>query len=259
MEAEAAQATIRDAPSRDTVRESDVLVSASRVGRYAQALRSAEHQGHPVTMRPGHLFAPARRSAVRTGPQCEVMELNQPPRASAKREAVAALGGNYCMTTSTSNASDPIARAAEIVAAFVAHNSLPLADLPALIHSVHAAVVKITSAALAPNVAEPAAPTPAVSIRQSITPDYLICLDDGGKFKSLRRHLGGLGMTPDEYRAKWKLPTGYPMVAANYAAQRSMLAKKIGLGHYRKAVAVPKSESADKTKPGRGRPRKATT
>jgi len=71
---------------------------------------------------------------------------------------------------------------------------------------------------------------PAVSIRKSITPDYLVCLDDGKKFKSLRRHLAGLGMTPDQYRAKWGLPADYPMVAANYAAQRSELAKRIGLG-----------------------------
>jgi predicted transcriptional regulator len=88
---------------------------------------------------------------------------------------------------------------------------------------------------VAPNAAEPAAPTAAVTIRKSVTPDYLICLDDGRKFKSLRRHLTVLGMTPEQYRAKWNLPNDYPMVAPNYAAQRSALAKKIGLGQFRKS------------------------
>ena len=74
------------------------------------------------------------------------------------------------------------------------------------------------------------AKTPAVSIRRSITPDFLICLDDGKRFKSLRRHLAGLGLTPEQYRQKWNLPSDYPMVAPNYAAQRSALAKKFGLG-----------------------------
>ena len=76
--------------------------------------------------------------------------------------------------------------------------------------------------------------TPAVPVRKSITPDYLVCLDDGRKFKSLKRHLASLGMTPDQYRAKWNLPADYPMVASNYAATRSALAKKIGLGQNRK-------------------------
>jgi predicted transcriptional regulator len=84
---------------------------------------------------------------------------------------------------------------------------------------------------------------PAVSIRKSITPEFLICLDDGKKFKSLRRHLSTLGMTPDQYRTKWGLPESYPMVAPEYAATRSALAKKIGLGQVRKDTA--------KRKPGR--------
>jgi predicted transcriptional regulator len=98
-------------------------------------------------------------------------------------------------------------------------------------------LVKITSEAAAPSAPEPQAATPAVSVRKSITPDYLVCLDDGLKFKSLRRHLTTLGMTPEQYRAKWKLPADYPMVAANYAARRSALAKKIGLGRSRTATA----------------------
>jgi predicted transcriptional regulator len=73
-----------------------------------------------------------------------------------------------------------------------------------------------------------------VPVRKSVTPDYIVCLDDGRKFKSLKRHLASLGMTPDQYRAKWNLAADYPMVASNYAATRSALAKKIGLGQNRK-------------------------
>ena len=104
------------------------------------------------------------------------------------------------MPTSLSESSNPVDLAAEIVSAFVAHNSLRSADLPALIKSVHAGLVKIANGVA--NAEEPPAPTAAVTIRKSITPDYLICLDDGRKFKSLRRHLAGLGMTPEQYRAK---------------------------------------------------------
>ena len=98
-------------------------------------------------------------------------------------------------------------------------------------------------------------PAPAVSIRKSVTPDYLICLDDGLKFKSLRRHLSTLGMTPEQYCAKWNLPADYPMVASNYAAQRSELAKRLGLGQKRKkAVASPPPVAG---KPKRARAPKA--
>ena len=151
------------------------------------------------------------------------------------------MGRGYRMPTSTSESSDPVNLAAEIVSAFVTHNSLRSADLPALIESVHAGLVKIANGAA--HSEEPPAPTAAVTIRKSVTPDYLICLDDGRKFKSLRRHLGGLGMTPEQYRAKWKLPDDYPMVAPNYAAQRSALAKKIGLGQFRKSGGAPKRKS----------------
>ena len=82
---------------------------------------------------------------------------------------------------------------------------------------------------------------PATTVRKSITPDYLICLDDGKKFKSLKRHIGALGMTPDQYRAKWNLPSDYSMVAPNYSATRSALARKIGLG--RKPVEEVKSKA----------------
>ena len=88
--------------------------------------------------------------------------------------------------------------------------------------------------------------SPAVPIRKSVTPDYLICLEDGKKFKSMRRHLAGLGLTPEQYREKWKLPSDYPMVAPNYAAQRSAMAKQIGLGQFTRKAGVHKSSGRSK-------------
>lgn len=133
----------------------------------------------------------------------------------------------------SSKTESEIALSADIVAAYVSHNSVPSGDLAALISSVHATLAKLgaDTAAL-----EPAALVPAVPIRKSVTPDYLICLDDGKRFKSLRRHIGSLGMTPDQYREKWNLPKDYPMVAPNYTATRSALAKKIGLGRKAKGT-----------------------
>jgi predicted transcriptional regulator len=143
----------------------------------------------------------------------------------------------------------------DIVAAYVANNSLRIADLPALIHSVHAALAQLASGPV--NSAPPAEKQePAVSIRKSITPDYFVCLDDGKKFKSLRRHLATLGLTPDQYRAKWNLPADYPMVAPNYAAQRSELAKKSGLGQMGKNAA-PRQKTSTAAPAKRGRPAKA--
>jgi predicted transcriptional regulator len=138
------------------------------------------------------------------------------------------------MPTSGSDAEYFASLAAEVVAAFVSHNSVPVAELPALIGSVHAALTGIEAGKTNPATSPL---TPAVSVRKSISPDYLICLDDGRKFKSLRRHLAGLGMTPDQYRAKWNLPHDYPMVAPNHSAARSALAKKIGLGQQRRKKA----------------------
>src|SRR5271166_3827693 len=134
----------------------------------------------------------------------------------------------------------PIELAAEIVAAFVSNNSVPTNELPALIHAVHTAVTRL---AVGPETAPPQteAKAPAVPIRKSITPDFLICLDDGKRFKALRRHLGALGMTPAQYREKWGLPSDYPMVAPNYAVLRSALAKKIGLGQIRRQAGARKS------------------
>jgi predicted transcriptional regulator len=134
----------------------------------------------------------------------------------------------------SSKTDSDLSTTADIVAAFVSHNSVPSGGLADLIHSVHAALVNLGADTAAP---EPEALVPAVPIRKSVTPDYLICLDDGRKFKSLRRHIGSLGMTPDQYREKWNLPQDYPMVAPNYAATRSALAKKIGLGSFRKGAA----------------------
>ena len=139
--------------------------------------------------------------------------------------------------------SNPIDLAAEIVTSFVSNNSVPRIELAALIEAVHAAVKRLAGPSeAAAAVSEP--PTPAVSVRKSVTPDYLICLDDGRRFKSLRRHLATLGMTPEQYRVKWSLPSDYPMVAPNYAAQRSALAKSLGLGQLRQrpvATATPPS------------------
>jgi predicted transcriptional regulator len=141
--------------------------------------------------------------------------------------------------------SNSIELAGEIVAAFVSNNPLPKGELPSLILAVHTAVVRLA--------AEPESvplqlemKTPAVPIRRSITPDFLICLDDGKRFKSLRRHLGGLGMTAEQYREKWGLPSDYPMVAPNYAAHRSALAKQIGLGQIRWKAGVRKSVGRSK-------------
>ena len=131
----------------------------------------------------------------------------------------------------SSKTESEIALSAEIVAAYVSHNSVPSGDLAALISSIHATLTKLGVDTAAP---EPEKLTPAVAIKKSVTPGYIICLDDGKRFKSLKRHLATLGMTADQYRLKWNLPTDYPMVAPEYAAKRSALAKSLGLGHLRK-------------------------
>lgn len=124
--------------------------------------------------------------------------------------------------------------AAEIVAAYVAGNEVAQQDLPALIRTVHTALRDISGAA--PRAPE-AALEPAVPIKKSVSAEYIICLEDGKKFKSLKRHLRTrYSMTPDEYRAKWNLPHDYPMVAPNYAKERSNLAKRMGLGLSRKEI-----------------------
>lgn len=125
-----------------------------------------------------------------------------------------------------------IGLAADIVAAFVSNNSVPVGDLPGLITSVHHALDGLGRA----GAVEPAEPlTPAVPIKKSIMPDYLVCLEDGKKFKSLKRHLRTrYGLSPEDYRERWNLSPDYPMVAPNYAAARSELAKTMGLGQQRR-------------------------
>jgi predicted transcriptional regulator len=119
---------------------------------------------------------------------------------------------------------------ADIVAAFVANNAVTITDLPKLIASVHGALSTLSSH----KQETPAErPVPPVSIKKSITADYLISLEDGRQYKSLKRHLSGRGLTPEQYRTKWGLPADYPMVAPSYAKQRSELAKALGLGRPR--------------------------
>ena len=119
------------------------------------------------------------------------------------------------MSSSQIDSPDRVRLAADIVAAYVTQNSVRTPDLAALISSVHTALTNLGSVAAAPI---PEAPVPAVSIRKSITPEYLICLDDGRKFKSFKRHLSSLRITPTEYRKRWGLPDNYPMVSSSYAA-----------------------------------------
>jgi predicted transcriptional regulator len=116
----------------------------------------------------------------------------------------------------------------DIVCAYISHNPVPVNELPNAIRSVHATLSGLTGEAVQSGTAN----APAVPIRSSITPDYLVCLEDGARLKTLKRYLRNRhGMTPNEYRAKWNLPSSYPMTAPNYAARRSELAKQFGLGN----------------------------
>ena len=152
--------------------------------------------------------------------------------------------------TSSESAGNLTELVADIVGAYVSKNSVSVADLPKLINEVHSALRQTTTGG---QTAEEPAKEPAVPIRRSVNPDYIVCLEDGKKFKSLKRHLRtDHDMSPQEYRAKWGLKPDYPMVAPNYAASRSELAKKMGLGR--------KPAEAAETQPKRrgGRPRRAT-
>jgi predicted transcriptional regulator len=123
---------------------------------------------------------------------------------------------------------DVIEMTADIVSAYVGSNAVAAVDLPSLIQAVHRALIGMSGEAQAP---EAAPQEPAVSLKRSITPEFLICLEDGRKFKSLKRHLRTkYNMSPEDYRAKWGLAKDYPMVAPNYAKARSDLAKQMGLG-----------------------------
>jgi predicted transcriptional regulator len=135
-------------------------------------------------------------------------------------------------TSSSTTSNSFIELAADIVSAYVSNNSVPANDLPSLISDVHAALLRVTSSEMGTS-AE--APKPAVPPKKSITREYLVCLEDGRKFKSLKRHLRTqYNMSPDEYREKWGLPPDYPMVAPDYAKARSNLAKQMGLGQQRR-------------------------
>ena len=144
---------------------------------------------------------------------------------------------------------DLVQLTADIVSAYVSNNKVGSAELGKLIEDVHAALQRAPNGPAAP---EPEPLVPAVPIRKSVTPDYIVSLEDGRKFKSLKRHLAGTyGMTPDEYRSKWGLPRDYPMVAPNYAKARSELAKSMGLGRKAAAPAPAAEPAAAPAKRGR--------
>lgn len=150
-----------------------------------------------------------------------------------------------------SDGEESLERTVSIVTAYVANNQVPAAGLADLVASVHAALGKLGQVTAQ---SEQQALQPPVSVKKSVTPAYLISMEDGRQYKTLRKHLTGRGMTPEQYRQKWNLPADYPMVAPEYSARRSLLAKSLGLG--RKA-----GEAAAKTKTERrapGRPKKAS-
>ena len=127
----------------------------------------------------------------------------------------------------TEQSNDLLTLTTEIAAAHVSNNTVALSDLPQLINQIYTSLANIGSAPAAPA----ARPQPAVSIKKSVQPDYIVCLEDGKKLKMLKRHLKtAYNMSPEAYRERWKLSSDYPMVAPNYALQRSRLAKQIGLG-----------------------------
>ncbi len=129
--------------------------------------------------------------------------------------------------TEQSSSNDLLTLTTEIVAAHVSNNTVPVSDLPTLINQVYQSLATIGQSP----VVSSERPQPAVAVKRSVHPDYIICLEDGKKLKMLKRHLKtAYNMTPEEYRDRWQLPPDYPMVAPNYARQRSRLAKEIGLG-----------------------------
>ena len=131
---------------------------------------------------------------------------------------------------------DYVALTAEIVSAYVSNNIVSATDIPSLIAQVHGALSRVSNGAA---VAAAETQKPAISLKRSVTPEYIVCLEDGKKFKSLKRHLRTqYKMTPEQYREKWGLAADYPMVAPNYAAARSSLAKQMGLGQQRRRRAA---------------------
>ncbi|GAB4143324.1 MAG: MucR family transcriptional regulator [Sphingomonadales bacterium] len=135
------------------------------------------------------------------------------------------------MNDNNSEREDLLSLTADIVSSHVSNNTVAVSDVPPLIESVYHTLMRIS----APTPMAEERPEPAVPVRRSVTPDYIICLEDGKKLKMLKRHLKTqYNMSPDEYRERWGLPADYPMVAPNYAEQRRKLAKKIGLGTARR-------------------------
>ena len=157
------------------------------------------------------------------------------------------------MTDRVDAANVLITLTADIVAAHVSNNSVAVGDLPLLIGNIHAALSGLGQGVTV----EEAPPVPAVSVRSSVKPDFIVCLEDGKKLKMLKRHLmTHYQMTPDDYRSKWNLPADYPMVAPNYAEQRRALAHQIGLGRKPKAAAGPAVDAKPVKAAATRRPRK---
>ncbi len=138
-------------------------------------------------------------------------------------------------------------RTIEIIASHVAHNSVPHSELPGLIQAVHGSLVTIASGAKAP--VEQPKREPAVPVKKSVHHDYLVSLEDGKRYQTLKRHLSALGMTPDEYRAKWGLRGDYPMTSASYSAKRSQMSKDLGLGRQKAAEPVLAPAAAEEPRP----------
>jgi predicted transcriptional regulator len=162
------------------------------------------------------------------------MELSEYPASISDGESLIISGSKdgRPMESQSRPSSYLIEMVSDIVSAYVAHNPVPVADLPKLIEKVHATLSEIDANGGSEDKPEL---KPAVSVRKSVTDDHIVCLEDGKKFKSLKRHLRTrYDMSPDEYREKWNLPADYPMVAPNYAKQRSDLARKMGLGQSKK-------------------------
>ena len=152
----------------------------------------------------------------------------------------------------TTDLSETLAMTTDIVSAFVSNNSITADKIPALLQEVHD-TVKALAAGAAANAGNQ---TPAVSVAKSVTPDYIICLEDGKKLKMLKRYLRTqYNLSPEDYRRKWNLPADYPMVAPNYAKRRSQFAKEIGLGRGAAGRATPPA-APKKTTKKRGRPKK---
>jgi predicted transcriptional regulator len=142
----------------------------------------------------------------------------------------------------TAQQGDILRMAVDIVSAYVSNNSVSAGQVPEIINTIYGSLSALNGQPVT-GTAEPL--KPAVSVRRSVTPEYIICLEDGKKLKMLKRHLrASYGMTPDEYRTKWGLPPDYPMVAPNYAEQRSAFAKKIGLGR-KKGEKAPRRRKAE--------------